>query len=193
MSTPPPATRKAIRHEYEDRGVKGFYRARGDDYRNPHEPQIRKSIGISAREWKLDLSRVLDLAAGSGEATLALRSCGAEAIEAIDPFTFDAYRRRTGQPALAMSFEQIASGELAGSRYSLIVCSFALHLVEPSRLPRVCYQLSVIAEQLLVLTPHKRPRIAEAWGWELQEEMVVQRVRSRLYHSTFQCRLRACL
>jgi hypothetical protein len=188
MSTPPPATRKAIRHEYEDRGVEGFYRDRGGDYRNPHEPQIRKSIGIAAREWRLDLSRVLDLAAGSGEATLALRSCGAEAIEGIDPFTFDAYHQRTGQPALRMSFEQIASGELAGPRYSLIVCSFALHLVEPSRLPRLCYQLGVIGEQLLVLTPHKRPRIAQAWGWELREEMVIQQVRSRLYRSTVDMR-----
>jgi SAM-dependent methyltransferase len=181
MSRSPPATRKAIRHEYEDRGVEGFYRDRGRDYRNPHEPQIRKSIGIAAREWKPDLSRVLDLAAGSGEATLALRTCGAGAIDGIDPFTYEAYHRRTGKTARQMTFEDVAAGKLSGSSYSLIVCSFALHLVEPSRLPQLCYQLSEVSENLLVITPHKRPMIRESWGWELQEEMVVQRIRLRLY------------
>ena len=135
------------------------------------------------REWPLDLSHVLDLAAGSGEVTLALRELGAKRIDAIDPFTFDAYQDRTGQVAGRETFEQIAAGALAGRRWSLIVCSFALHLVERSRLPAVAYQLSLAAPRLLVLTPHKRPIIQPEWGWELTHEMLVQRVRSRLYES----------
>lgn len=176
-------TSKAIRHEYEDRGVEGFYREAGNRYRNPHEPQIRRSLSVVVREWKLDLSRVLDLAAGSGEVTLSLRDLGAAAIEGIDPFTHAAYRERTGREAGRESFEQIAAGALSGRSYSLIVCSFALHLVEPSRLAQLCYQLSTVGDRLLILTPHKRPEIRQPWGWDLTAEKVLSRVRSRLYQS----------
>lgn len=173
----------AIRHEYEAHGVEAFYRERGGEYRNPHEPMIARSIAIAARDWHLDLTNVLDLAAGSGEATLALREAGARHIDAIDPYTFEAYEQRTGSPAGLETFEQIAQGALLARRYSLIVCSFALHLIEPSRLPLVCVQLSLISPALLILTPHKRPQVRREWGWVLDCEMVVQRVRSRLYRS----------
>ena len=173
----------AIRHEYESHGVEPFYRERGGEYRNPHEPIIARSIEIAARDWKLDLTHVLDLAAGSGEVTLVLRKVGATRIDAVDPYTFKAYERRTGKPAGRQTFEQIARGALAGCNYSLIVCSFALHLLERSRLPLVASQLSLIGNSLLIITPHKRPQIREEWGWKLTSEMVVQRVRTRWYQS----------
>lgn len=174
----------AIRQAYQASGIVGFYRDRGEDYRNPHEPAIRQSLIAVAQDWNLDLTNVLDLAAGSGEVTLALRDLGAGRIDGIDPYTFEAYRRRTGQAAGYESFEQIADGALAGRNYSLIVCSFAMHLVERSRLPGLCYALSRIGDALLILTPHKRPEIRSDWGWELTRERVIQRVRSRLYKST---------
>jgi SAM-dependent methyltransferase len=180
---PEPKKPRAVRQEYEERGVLGFYRESGSEYRNPHEPQIRHSLEIAAADWHLDLSHVLDLAAGSGEVTLALRSLGAKAIKGIDPFTYAAYKERTGQVAGRETFEQVAAGALSDRSYSLIVCSFALHLLEASRLPRVAIQLSRIGTRLLILTPHKRPQIRADWGWELEREMVVQRVRSRLYQS----------
>ena len=174
---------KSIRREYETHGVEEFYRDRGERYRNPHEPQIRRSIAIAARDCNLDLSHVLDLAAGSGEVTLELRELGAKKIDAIDPFTHEAYLHRTGLVASRETFEQIAEGALARRNYSLIICSFALHLLEQSRLPQVALQLSLVGDAMLILTPHKRPRIKREWGWELAQEMVVQRVRSRLYWS----------
>lgn len=174
----------AIRQEYEAHGVEPFYREQGATYRNPHEPQVIASIERAVRTWELDLSRVLDLAAGSGEATLVLRSLGAKQIDGIDPYTFDAYRNRTGQTAGRETFEQIAAGALAGRSYTLIVCSFAMHLVERSRLPQLAMALSAIGNQLFILTPHKRPEIRSEWGWGLVGEQVFQRVRSRLYQST---------
>ena len=178
-----PIVAPSIRREYENHGVAGFYLEGGSTYQNPHEPQIRLSLQRVVPAWKLDLSRVLDLAAGSGEVTLALRELGAEKIDGIDPYTHQAYCDRTGQPASKETFETIADGALSDRRYSLIACSFALHLVDLSRLPQLAYQLSLIAPQLLVITPHKRPQIQSAWGWELTEEAVYQRVRSRLYRS----------
>ena len=174
---------QAVRRQYQRLGIRGFYARHGPEYRNPHEPQIRRSLERAAGEWPLDLSHVLDLAAGSGEVTLALRELGAGPIDGIDPFTFDAYEARTGQRAGRETFEEIAAGALTNRRWSLIVCSFALHLVEPSRLPAVAYQLGLVAPRLLVLTPHKRPILRQEWGWNLKHEMLAQRVRSRLYSS----------
>lgn len=174
----------SIRGEYQAKGAFGFYRESGSSYRNPHEPQIAATIDEVIRQWSMDLSDVLDLAAGSGEITLALRDRGTSRITGIDPFTFAAYKERTKTAAEQLSFEQIAQGALSGRHFSLIVCSFAMHLCDKSRLPALCMQLSLCAPQLLILTPHKRPVIRKDWGWALSGEFVVQRIRARLYNST---------
>lgn len=174
---PPPS----VRGEYEAHGVKNYYRRFGSSYQNPHEPIVRRLLERVIRNWKPDLSRVLDLAAGSGEVTLALRELGAGRIDAVDPHTLAAYAQRTGEAAEALSFEQIAAGALDGRSYSLIVCSFALHLCDISRLPGLAYQLSRAAPSLLILTPNKRPILVPQWGWKLSRETIVERVRARLY------------
>lgn len=54
-------------------------------------------------------------------------------------------------------------------------------------------QLALVAEFLLVLTPHKRPVISQEMGWELVDEQRFdgvelgdnKRVRCRLYRSTY--------
>lgn len=171
----------SIRGEYAARGVAKFYAEEGQSYRNPHEVSARFALAQAVKKWRLDLSRVLDLACGSGEMTLELRDLGAGEIEGVDPFTGDAYRERIGRDAAGVSFEQIAAGALAGRRYSLIVCSYALHLVEPSRLPGLLAALGELSSTLLILSPHKRPRLDPAWGWRLVDEIYPQRVRTRLY------------
>src|SRR5262245_60778576 len=114
----------AIRHHYEQHGVKGYYSQFGAEYQNPHELVIREILRAAVERWRLDLTRALDLACGSGEATLALCELGCREIDGVDPHTGEAYLARTGQTAEAFSFEQIAAGALAGRSYSLIVCSF---------------------------------------------------------------------
>jgi SAM-dependent methyltransferase len=173
----------SIRGEYEQHGVRGFYEQHGEAYRNPHESAIRLALHAGLSRWRLDLSHALDLACGSGEVTLTLQDLGCTNIDGIDPYTGEAYRARIGRPAEPFTFEQIAEGALEGRQYSLIVCSYALHLLAASRLPLVAYQLQRIAPALIVLTPHKRPQLREAWGWRLEDEIVVARVRVRLYRS----------
>lgn len=175
---------ESIRGAYEQHGVSGYYQQFGGRYRNPHEAAVRQALRAAWQAWQPDLARVLDLACGSGEATLALRELGAGPIDGVDPYTGDAYQARTGQPAEHWSFEQVAAGALEGRRYSLVVCSYALHLLAASRLPRLAYQLSRLAPNLLVLTPHKRPHLRPEWGWAQVGELVVERVRVRLYRST---------
>ena len=171
----------SIRGQYERLGVTGFYSEHGDSYANPHETALRGALRAAVERWQPDLSRVLDLACGSGEATLALRDLGAPRVDGIDPYTGAAYLARTGQAAEPLTFEDVAGGALAGRRYSLIVCSYALHLAEPSRLPGIAWALAQVAPALLILTPHKRPVIRAEWGWRLEGEIVVERVRARGY------------
>lgn len=173
-----------IRPLYDEFGATSYYQRFGAAYRNPHEPIIGRLLAAALAAYPSDTTHVLDLACGSGEATLALRTLGAARITGVDPFTGEAYRARTSQTALPHSFEQIAAGALDGQRFSLIVCSFALHLVDDSRLPVLCYQLSRLAPRLIVLTPIKRPHIQPAWGWQLITEMMQDRVRLRLYDAT---------
>ncbi|MBI3244421.1 MAG: class I SAM-dependent methyltransferase [Chloroflexi bacterium] len=176
---------ESIRAQYQRYGVKEFYERFGGDYSNPHERAIQHALQAAVETWPVDLSRVLDLACGSGEATLALKALGADKIDGVDPYTAEAYFARTGQTAEPFTFEQIAAGALAaaGRSYSLIVCSFALHLLQPSRLPALTYQLSLLADSLLILTPHKRPALKPEWGWTLTGELVVERVRVRYFKS----------
>jgi 2-polyprenyl-3-methyl-5-hydroxy-6-metoxy-1,4-benzoquinol methylase len=176
-----PDSMSAIRKEYETLGVRGFYEQHGAHYRNPHEPAVARALAAAVRTWQPGLEQVLDLACGSGEATLALQALGAASVQGVDPFTGPAYQARTGQLAEPFTFEAVAAGALAGRRYSLIVCSYALHLLQPSRLPGLAYALSLLAPRLLVLTPHKRPHLRPEWGWSLAGELVVERVRARYY------------
>ncbi|HEX5245265.1 MAG TPA: class I SAM-dependent methyltransferase, partial [Tepidisphaeraceae bacterium] len=138
----------SIRKKYEQHGAEEYYRKFGVAYRNPHEPEIQDVISEAVKTWPLDLSNVLDLAAGSGEVTIALAEHHAGKIAGVDPFTAAAYAQRTGKAAEKFDFAQIAAGALEGRRYSLIVCSFALHLCEPSRLPALAYRLAQISDAL---------------------------------------------
>jgi SAM-dependent methyltransferase len=175
----------SVRARYERHGAEAYYRDHAADYVNPHEPEVAHALRLAASTWALDLSHVLDLACGGGEATRALRELGAARVDGCDPYLSDLYERRTGTPAERFGFDDVARGALAGRAYSLVVCSFALHLAEPSRLPVLCYQLSVISPALLVLTPHKRPTVRPDWGWRLAGEFVWARVRARWYRSAF--------
>ncbi|HBQ98544.1 MULTISPECIES: class I SAM-dependent methyltransferase [unclassified Roseofilum] len=173
----------SIRQAYETWGVEDFYQQQGATYRNPHEERIGQVLAQGLVDVPRGSLPVLDLACGSGEVTLALRQLGWQDIHGIDPYTQEAYLGRTGQMAEGYRFEDIEQGVLWGREYGLIVCSFALHLVERSRLPALVYQLSWIGDRLMVITPHKRPEIAPKWGWILVHEFCLERVRSRLYLS----------
>jgi hypothetical protein len=173
---------ESIHDAYLACGPEKYYRDLGHAYRNPHESIIADLIDQIVPTWPIDCSYVLDLAAGSGEVTLQLlKHDPAMQIDAIDPYTFPAYEHRTGRTCQRLNFQELASGALREKSYSLVVCSFALHLVEPSRLPGLCWELSQIAPRLLILTPHKRPELRPDFGWQLTHQIIHHRVRARLY------------
>ena len=181
VKKPTPPSPPSVRSGYADLGVEGYYLAHAADYRNPHEPAIGLCLAALVERRRPSLAQVLDLACGSGEVSLALRGLGAARVDGMDPYTGAAYATRTGQVAEVISFEMIAGGALAGRRWPLIVCSFALHLLPASRLAGTLTQLALCAPELWVITPHKRPDIRASWGWRLADEIVVERVRGRAY------------
>ncbi len=183
MAAPKGIMAEKIRVQYENLGVTGFYQTHGATYRNPHEKQIHALLVQLATQ--LNFSSVLDLACGSGEVSSKILELGGN-ISGIDPYTADAYHQRLGLTAEAISFEDIANGALVGRHYSLVICSFALHLADTSRLPLICYHLANISPQLLILTPHKRPSIKPEWGWQLETETHFERVKARVYKSVYQ-------
>lgn len=181
-----------MRDEYarHPRGAAGWYMDHGATYRNPHEDAVAAMVTLAVREqpdW-FARGRILDLACGSGEVTLALRDAGVDAsrIDAADPFTSTAYLDRTGVVAEPWSFADIAQGVSDDRQWRTVVCSYGLHLCEPSWLATVCMQLAIAAENLVVITPHKRPAIEPGWGWTAAGEHrdPVWRVRLRCYSSS---------
>jgi len=182
----------SMRKEYGEHGVVGFYEKYGKTYRNKHFPEIKRVMRHLLKsplpdELRSGTVKVLDLACGSGEATLALVETGwtsLEHVEACDPFTFEAFQDQVGKPAFQWSFEDVANaGVLDDRKYELCVCSFALHLLDTSKLHGVTFQLASHCKYLLVLTPHKKPEIRSGMGFDLLFEVVHERIHARLYRS----------
>jgi len=137
--------------------------------------------------------RVLDLACGSGEATLALSEYFQDSkfrceFTATDPYTHEAYEIRTKIKSQKYSFLDIANGCYSDLRFDIVISSFALHLASKSLLWALLTELSRISRYLIVLTPHKRPQIELSMGWKMLDEVRAERIRCRLYLSTLHMR-----
>ena len=178
------STQPSMRSKYEEFGVRGFYEQSGESYSNPPGPIIRQAIKLAFQMWQLEPINILDLAAGGGEATLACFDLGYTEIKATDPFTHILYQKRTGLPCWRWSFQEIARGlakDFYNYNFDLIICSFALHLIDASWLPSLLSQLGRVGSRLLVVSPTKEPSIKDEWGWLLDQEMTVERVHGRLF------------
>lgn len=172
----------SVRAGYVAHGVAGYYARFGATYHNPHEEAVAEAIALAHRRAALPLGRVCDLACGSGEATRALLALGAADVVGVDPYTAAAYRAATGRAALGCTFADVAAGALADAGpFDLVVCSFALHLAERSRLPALTWALSRVCDELLVLSPHKRPPIG--LGFVEVDAFAHRRVRVRRFLS----------
>src|SRR5574344_951350 len=175
----------SIRSKYQKYGVKNFYQFNFDQYKNPHEPIIKKSIKYLNDNWNIDLNKTLDLACGTGIITNCLIKLGYNNIDACDAYSCEYYQKETNRKCKNISFDDIINGELDNKKYDTIICCFALHLLEESKLPIFLYKLTQISNQLLIISPHKRPIIKNEWGWSLQNEIVIDKVRTRLYQNIF--------
>ena len=114
---------------------------------------LRKALCASLSKWTpkyhLSYGRVLDLACGSGESTLAIewwfkRVGLTGTVEAADPYTYQAFEDRVGRPAERFSFADVEVGhnnkerpqfDFCGNKWStphltpvLLVCPAQVHV-----------------------------------------------------------------
>lgn len=171
----------SIRENYQTLGVQSYYSKLGSTYRNPHEAAVKAALNASIVKWHPSLFSVLDLACGSGEITANLPR--AANVIGIDPYTSDAYYFRTGNTALKYTFDEIANGRIIAHNYTLTVCSYAMHLVEPSKLHNLLVALAQITDNMLILSPNKKPIITPGHGFDLIGELYLERVRARYFKS----------
>ena len=169
-------------------GADGWYREFGASYRNPHTDAVTYAVERLVRSGVVAIGhRVLDLACGSGEVWRTLHTLGfpVDDLTATDPYTAVAFETLTRAACRSDSFADIAAGSLLadGLTFDHVVCAYALHLCEPSRLAGVCLALAAVTPKLHIITPHKRPLLREGWGWDLVDEHydAGYRVRSRMY------------
>ena len=172
----------AIRTEYEDLGVEDFYKKKGNEYKNPHLEDIKKSIKTIVDSGRVDLSYILDLAAGTGEVTNILNDLGYYGIEATDPYLFKEYENNTGYKCMKYSFEDIQQGKMNDKKYTTVVCSYALHLADKSILHGVFWELSMISDYLIIISPNKNPIVSED-SWELIYSFTNGKNKNRIYIS----------
>jgi hypothetical protein len=178
-----------IRNEYADHpgGAEGWYRDQGAAYRNPHAAAVSTVVEEAVSHWPslfASTGRVLDFCCGSGEVTRALITSGVDGslIDSSDPFTGLAFTTACPGRTLAgeWTFADVEHGALSSFYWKTVVCSYAFHLCEQSRLAAVCTQLSAVSEHLVVITPHKRPELSPGWGFTLVDEHRNTKLRIRL-------------
>ncbi|MDZ7879614.1 MAG: class I SAM-dependent methyltransferase [Saprospiraceae bacterium] len=182
-------TKKAIRTEYAERGVDAYYRANALAYENPHFPYIQQLL--EQNQERIDYTNVLDLACGGGEVALILRGCGFDNSVGCDPFTKRLFVKNTGLPCFNYSFEDIVKGRLIAKvhgQYSAIISSFAMHLCEEKMLYSLTSQLFLLSQNVVVITPHKRPQLECFSEFELVfEDFVLTERGKKVFLKSYRC------
>lgn len=166
----------SVRNGYEELGVDNFYLLHKDDYNNPHERIIKELLNIAKNDWNLG-DNLLDLCCGSGEVSRVFFD---KNIEGIDPYTSKLYEKLTKRTCRNLSFKDIVENGL-DSKYDTIICSFAMHLCEESMLPMLLWRLGESSDNLLILTPHKRPNCDGIYGWKKFKSIKLEKVNMVLY------------
>lgn len=175
--------KKAIRDEYAEKGVEAYYKANANVYENPHFPYIKALLWQN--KHRINYARVLDFCAGGGEVTLILSDENLiiekeKAFESkkkeqrhigCDPFTFKLYEKNTGYACVPYNFEDVIKGKLykklAGDSFTSVISSFGMHLCPEKQLFPLVYQLFALSDNIVIITPHKRPQLEKIQGVQL--------------------------
>ncbi|KAI8915586.1 hypothetical protein EDD86DRAFT_612 [Gorgonomyces haynaldii] len=199
--------RESMRQNYQQ-GVDKYYGEHGSQYRNPHYPDLLRTVACvmdylsphlqpqehyTGQLMQPEASNVLhmmDLACGSGEATLAIQQWVSRqdkfkglSVVAMDPFTADAFKERTGLDCRTDSFLDVSNG--LDVKVQVIVCSFALHLAPESLLYSLFMALGEATQYFVILSPHKKPIIKDPVSFELVHQGIENRIHFRIFKSIF--------
>jgi len=173
-----------IRANYTKHGVKDYYKAVGNNYTNPHSDDIEKAMDIIFN-GEAEFNATLDLSCGTGLITDILMEKGITDIIGCDPYLNKEYTENTTRDSISLSFNDIHQGKLFGRRYNTIVCSYALHLIEPSRLNQVLWNLCIVSDYLVLLSPNNKPFINDDDSYELIDQGKEGKCKYRVYKSRY--------
>lgn len=168
----------SIREEYVKKGVENFYEEHKNDYVNPHKKIIQELLIYAKNNWNLG-DNLLDLCCGSGEVSQMFLD---KNIVGNDPYTYELYKQNTNKFCYKKSFKDIVENGFE-YKYDTIISSFAMHLCEESMLPSLLWRIKESTNQLIIITPHKRPMCENIYGWELIESKKLNKVTMKLYRN----------
>jgi hypothetical protein len=155
-------------------------------YSNPHRAKFVPIFEKIFKYMKISTLPILDLGCGTGESTLIIKNLQIpNELMGSDPYLFKAYSENTQCLSFSYSFDDIVEGtdvELRSRLFSMIICSYALHLCE--NVADLCLKLSYRAEYLCILTPHGLPIITEEMGWKAYWNFKYKNVKINIYITT---------
>lgn len=137
-------------------GVESFYKDNGKDYKNPHEDRVVRVLRAMAPHLhKRVISSVIDIACGSGEASLALLQWFPYKVTFVDPYTKAALLKRIPE-ATCLEYHFLDLIEKEWPCHDLAVVSYAYHLLPKSLETLFCMTLASRVKHLLLVHPHKK-------------------------------------
>jgi len=170
-----------IRNKYSELGVDNYYLNHGDNYKNPHYSYVKTIINKIISIDIVDLSYCLDMSCGNGEVTKILLDNNISNIEATDPYLCKNYNKNFNFNCIEYSFDDIFNNKLKDKKYSTIFCSYALHLSNKSKLPYISWNLSLISEYIVIISPNNNTNLNN--GWKLIYTDKVGKSKCKIYKS----------
>lgn len=168
----------SVHESYQNLGVDQFYSDHPYDYVNHHTKPIINHLN-SLQDLFSDSNSILDLCCGDGLVTKHLSNQYKHlTFMGIDPYLNQRYENEAGFPCLDWDFLKL-SKEIIPKQFDVIVCSFALHLCPNTMLSQVLFNLSQVSNNLIIISPHKKPSIDQFWT--LYEHSTFDRVHMKHY------------
>lgn len=169
----------SIRGEYEKSSPQEYYSNNKNEYYNPHSKKIFKCLDYLISE--INIGYFLDLGCGNGIVSEYLLNKSYNNFKGCDPYFKDIYENKFHKDCFDKSFEDISKKGL-DDKFDTIICSYALHLCEPTYFNNLLYQLSNSCKKFTVISPSKYPIISNDY-FELDSKSIFDRAHIRIYNS----------
>lgn len=171
----------SVTDQYRSIGVTQYYSEFSERYENPHEHFVVKCLESSfKKEW---LS-VLDLACGNGLVSKWIKiNQNSTKIVGCDKFMAERYKKETGFDCYDFTFEEIACGvKSLNEKFDVIICSYAIDLLDDSYINTLAWQLATIAKNLVFIRPNNH--VLNVNGcWKLENMFKHGKSRASVYRN----------
>ena len=169
----------SIRDEYLKSSPSDYYSKNAINYKNPHSERVIKALDFII--GKIDIGNFLDLGCGNGLVSEYLLSKGLDQFKGCDPYFYKIFSDKLKKECYNLSFEDISKNGIK-DKFKTIICSYSIHLCDKSYLNNLLYNLSIISENLVIISPSKFPIINENY-FKLNYKNIIDRTHIRIFKS----------